>query len=150
LCSTGFQKFNGRVASGRSSKKELRKGRAMILLEPLRNQNILVITPQGPLEKADFDTIAKEVDPVIASKGKVSGLMINMKSFPGWRNFAAFAAHLKFVADHHRGIERIAVVTNGRLLKIIPRIAGYFVHPEIRLFGLNQKEQALSWLETGR
>jgi hypothetical protein len=122
----------------------------MILLEPLRDQDILVITPQGPLEQADFETIAKKVDPVIISKGKVTGLMINMKSFPGWRNYAAFAAHVKFVADHHRGIERIAVVTDSGLLKIIPRIAGYFVYPEIRVFGFKQEEQALSWLETGR
>ena len=118
----------------------------MIFLEPLRDQNILVITPQGPLEQADFETIAKEVGSVMVSKGKVTGLMINIKSFPGWRNFSAFAAHLKFVAHHHREIERIAVVTNSRLLKIIPRLAGYFVHPEIRLFSFEQKEQALSWL----
>jgi hypothetical protein len=122
----------------------------MILLEPLRDQDILVITTQGPLEQADFETIAKKVDPVIISKGKVTGLMINMKSFPGWRNFTAFAAHLKFVKDHHRGIERIAVVTDSGLLKIIPGIAGYFVHPKIRVFGFKQKKQALSWLETGR
>ena len=122
----------------------------MILLEHLREQNILIITPQGPLEEADFQAIAKEVDPAIISKGKVAGLMINMKSFPGWRNFTAFRAHLRFVANHQRAIERIAVVTNSRFLKIIPGIAGYFVHPEIRLFGFEQKEQALSWLETGR
>lgn len=122
----------------------------MILLEPLHDKNILVITPQGPLEQADFDKIAKEVDPAIASMGKVSGLMIHMRSFPGWRNYPAFAAHLKFVANHHRAIERIAVVTDSSLLKVLPQVAGYFVHPEIRHFGLDQKEQALSWLETGR
>ena len=61
-----------------------------------------------------------------------------------------FYSALKFVANHHRAIERIAVVTNSGFLKIIPGIAGYFVHPEIRPFGLEQKEQARSWLETGR
>ena len=29
------------------------------------------MTPQGPLERADFETIAKAVNPVIISKGKV-------------------------------------------------------------------------------
>ena len=122
----------------------------MILLEHLRDQDILVITPQGPLEQSDFETIAKTVDSVVISKGNLTGLMINMQSFPGWRNFTAFAAHLRFVANHHRAIERIAVLTNSGFLKIIPGIASYFVHPEIRPFGLEQKEQALSWLETGR
>lgn len=122
----------------------------MILLEPQHDKNILIITPQGPLEQADFEKIAKEIDPVIASMGKVAGLMIHMRSFPGWRNYAAFAAHLKFVANHHRRIERIAVVTDSSLLKVLPRVAGYFVHPEIRHFGLDQEKQALSWLGTGQ
>lgn len=122
----------------------------MILLEHLRDQDILVITPQGPLEQSDFETIAKTVDSVVISKGNLTGLMINMQSFPGWRNLAAFAAHVKFVTGHHRRIERIAAVTNSRFLRIIPGIAGYLLHPEIRSFDLNQKKQALSWLETGR
>jgi len=59
-------------------------------------------------------------------------------------------AHLKFVADHHRQIERIAAVTDSGLLRIMPRIAGLFVHPEIKHFGFAEKDQALAWLETGR
>ncbi|MGO4440654.1 STAS/SEC14 domain-containing protein [Rhizobium sp. RAF56] len=122
----------------------------MILLEPLRDKNVVIVTPQGPLEQADFEAIAKEIEPAIASNGKVSGLMINIKYFPGWQNLAAISAHLKFVANYNRAIERIAVVTNNSLLSIVPGIAGYFVHPQIRLFDSGQTEQALSWLETGR
>lgn len=121
----------------------------MVLLELLHDRNILTITPQGPLEKADFEKIVEEVDPVIASMGKFAGLVIQTRSFPGWRNYAAFSAHLKFVVSHHRVIERIAVVTDSSLLKVLPRVAGYFVHPEIRHFGLDQKDQAISWLITG-
>jgi hypothetical protein len=45
--------------------------------------------------------------------------MVRVKSLPGWRRFDAFAAHLKFIADHHRQIERIAVLTDSASLKII-------------------------------
>ena len=121
----------------------------MILLELLR-QEILHITTQGPLERADFEKIATVMDPIITSAGKVTGLMITVKVFPGWRNFAAFSAHLKFIARHHRRVERIAVVTDGRLLTIVPRIASYLVHPDIRAFGVGQAAAALLWLETGR
>ena len=120
----------------------------MIHLERL--SDILVITPRGALEKLDIETIAKEVDSVIASKGRVTGLMINIESFPGWRDFAAFSAHVKFVARNHRAIERIAVVTSSRFLKFVPRIAGIFVHPVIRPFGVKEREQAFAWLDTGR
>lgn len=43
--------------------------------------------------------------------------MIDIPSFPGWGSFGAFVSHLKFVIDHHRHIERIAVVTDNRLLQ---------------------------------
>jgi hypothetical protein len=40
----------------------------MIHYELVRDQRI-VITPGGPLQKADFAQLAKEVDPFIASNG---------------------------------------------------------------------------------
>ena len=122
----------------------------MIHFELLRDRNILVITPDGRLEKADFEQLAKEVDPFIASKGKLAGVMLYAKSFPGWDSFGAFVSHLKFVADHHRQIERIAAVTDSGFLKIVPRIAEHFVQAEIKHFDLAEKDQALAWLETGR
>jgi hypothetical protein len=122
----------------------------MIHFELLRDRNILIITPDGPLDKADFERLASEIDPVIASKAKLAGVMVCTKSFPGWRSLDAFVAHLKFIADHQRHIERIAVVTDSELLKIMPRIAGLFVQPKVRHFGLDEKDRALAWLETGR
>jgi len=122
----------------------------MIHFEPLHDRNILVITLDGPLEKADFEQLTKEVDPFIASKGKLAGLMIYTKSFPGWRSFGAFVSHLKFVVDHHRQIERIAAVTNSGFLKMMPRIADQFVQAKIKHFDVDEKDQALAWLETGR
>jgi SpoIIAA-like len=122
----------------------------MIHFELLRDQRILIITPDGPLEKADFERLAKEVDPFIVSKGKLVGLMIYSKSFPGWDSFGAFVSHLKFIADHHRHIERIAAVTENGFLKIVPRIADHFVQAAIRHFDFDEKDKALAWLETGR
>jgi len=121
----------------------------MIHFELLRDRSILVVTPDGPLTKTDFDKLASEVDPFLASKRKLVGLMIYAKSFPGWENFAALVSHLKFVADHHRQIERIAAVTDSEFLKIMPRIADHFVQAKIKHFDFEEKDQALVWLETG-
>jgi hypothetical protein len=41
---------------------------SMIDFELLRDRSILLITPGGPLEKADFEQLAKEVDPFIEGK----------------------------------------------------------------------------------
>ena len=122
----------------------------MIHFELMRDRNILVIIPDGPLQKADFEQLAKEVDPFIASNGELAGLMIYAKSFPGWDSFGAFVSHLKFVADHHRRIKRIAAVTDSGFLKIMPRIAEHFVQAKIKHFDFAEKDQALAWLETGR
>jgi hypothetical protein len=61
------------------------------------------------------------------AKGEAYWVMIYARSFPGWESFGAIVSHLKFVADHHRRIERIAAVTGGKFLKIMPRIADHFV-----------------------
>jgi hypothetical protein len=122
----------------------------MIRFELLRDRRILLITPDGPLQRADFEQLAKEIDPFIAANGKLVGVMIDAKSFPGWDSFGALVSHLKFVADHHRQIERIAAVTDSGFLKIVPRIASHFVQASIRHFDFSEKDRALAWLETGQ
>jgi len=115
----------------------------------LNDRGILVLSPDGPLERADFERLAKEVDPLIAARGSLAGLLIHTKSFPGWRNFGAFVSHMKFVADHHRRIRRIALATDGEIARILPRIAEHFVQAEIRRFPFDERDQALAWLESG-
>jgi hypothetical protein len=105
----------------------------MIHHELMRDQSILVITPDGPLQRTDFEHLAKEIDPFIASNGHLAGLMICAKWFPGWDSFGALVSHLRFVADHHRLIKRIAAVTDSGFLKIMPNIASHFVQAKIRL-----------------
>ena len=122
----------------------------MLHFERLPDKNILVVTPHGPLESADFEKFKAEMDAPATSQGKMTRLMIRTRSFPGWANVRAFASHLKFVRNRHRQIERIAVVSDSRLLKVLPGLARYFVHPDIRHFDFAQGDQAAGWLETGR
>jgi hypothetical protein len=124
-------------------------GQFMLKFELLRDRGVLIVTPNGSLEKADFERLAKEVDPFIASKGKLTGLLIYTESFPGWDSLGALVSHLKFVADHHRQIARIAAVTDSGFRKIIPTIATHFIEAQIRVFDFTQKAAALAWLETG-
>ena len=88
-------------------------------------------------------------DPHITERGKLVGLLIEARSFPGWDSFAALIGHLKFVRDHHRNIDRVAVVTDSTFLKSAPKIAEHFAHPAIRVFACSEKASALAWLQTG-
>lgn len=118
----------------------------MIDFDLIADRGVLVVKPAGPLSEADFEALAATVDPYIARNGKLVGLLIDAPSFPGWEGFAGLVQHFRFVRDHHRKIERVAAVTDNAFLKIAPRIAEHFAHPEIRVFSGNEKGEALRWL----
>jgi hypothetical protein len=112
-----------------------------------RVDGILILKPAGPLEVTDFEKLVREVDPYIGEKGKLNGLMIYVKSFPGWDNFAAFLSHMKFVRNHHQKVKKIAAVTGSGFLSIMPQVAGHFIKAEVRQFNYDDKDAALNWLK---
>jgi hypothetical protein len=109
-------------------------------------EGILVLEPDAPLQVADFEGLAREIDPYIAEHGKLSGLMIRAKAFPGWANLDAFLAHMRFIESHHQKIHRLAVVTNSSLLTEVPKIAAHLVRAEVKQFPESAYEDALLWL----
>jgi len=120
----------------------------MIHHELLREQGILIVTPEGPLQQADFETLAQFVDPFIESEGELHGLLIHTESFPGWSDFAALLSHLKFVKNHHSHIAKVAAVTDSGFLSIMPSIVSHFVHAQVRHFDYGDKQSALAWLQS--
>lgn len=120
----------------------------MVNHELLEDDGILIIRPEGALEATDFQTIAEEVDPYIEAHGKLHGLMIDAASFPGWKDFAALVAHLKFVKGHHQKIDKIAAVSDSSFLSIAPQIASHFVQADVRHFSQSQRDEALAWLRS--
>lgn len=122
----------------------------MLDYELNRAEGILILEPIGPLESTDFGKLVLEVDPYIREKGKLNGLMIYAKSFPGWENFAAFLSHIKFVKNHHQKIKKIAAVTGNSFLSIVPQVANHFIKAEIRHFDYEDKDAALEWLNADK
>ena len=120
----------------------------MLIHDVMLDEKILIITPEGSLEEADFETLSKEVDPYIEAMGTLNGLMIYTEYFPGWENFAALLSHIKFVKEHHHNIKKVAAVTNSGFLSIVPRVASHFVQAEIKHFSYNNKNAALDWLKS--
>ena len=122
----------------------------MLKYELNRAESILILKPIGPLESTDFETLVQEVDPYIRETGKLNGLMIYVKSFPGWDNFAAFLSHMKFVKNHHQKVKKIAAVTGSGFLSIMPQVANHFIQAEIRHFDYDDKDAALKWLKADK
>lgn len=119
----------------------------MLNHELRQDDGILVLHPQGPLEAADFTTLASQVDVYLERHGRLRGVLIRAKAFPGWKDFGALLAHLKFVKDHHKRIEKIAVVADGTLANIMPNIGSHFVHAEVQHFDLAREDAAWEWLK---
>jgi hypothetical protein len=119
----------------------------MLDVELLGDRGVLVLKPAGALEASDFERAAAIVDPVIARDGRLAGVLIHARRFPGWKDVAALRSHLRFVRDRHRRIARLAVATDGAVARFLPAIAGLFVAPEVRRFPFDGKDEALRWLE---
>jgi hypothetical protein len=109
-------------------------------------EGILVITPDGPLEASDFTALAGQVDAYLGQHGVLNGVMIRAKAFPGWKDFGALLAHLKFVKSHHQKIDKVAVVADGGFATVMPHIGSHFVHAEVKHFDYAQEDAARNWL----
>jgi hypothetical protein len=118
----------------------------MVEFDLVKADGILILRPRGRLEAADFERVARAVDPYIEANGKLHGLLLDAEAFPGWRDFAALIAHFQFVRDHHRNIEKVAVVSDSSFLSVAPKFATHFVKADVRHFPHSQRDEALAWL----
>jgi SpoIIAA-like len=110
------------------------------------DDGILVLKPEGPLDSTDFTSLSSQVDAYLSHNGKLRGVLIRAKSFPGWKDFAALLAHLKFLREYLQRIEKVAVVAHGAFANIMPSIANHFVHAQVQHFELARENDAWTWL----
>ena len=108
--------------------------------------NYCLIEPQGPLTHDDFSTIANCIDPIIERNGRVDGLTIKTRRFPGWESLADIIDHFRFVRDHHRAIGHVALVTDTALAQVFPVIARHFVSADVRQFDFDDYDKAVNWI----
>lgn len=119
----------------------------MLSYEIQHKNGILVLSPHGRLEAEDFTNLARVVDAHLEKHDVLHGVLIHAKSFPGWEDFGALLAHLKFVKEHHRSIEKVAVAADGAVANILPNIAKHFIHAQVRHFESAHEDAALNWLK---
>lgn len=121
----------------------------MIKIVVMENDGIVVVEPVGPLRRADFETLAREIDEHSDDSNRLTGLIIHTKLFPGWDDFNAFRQHLKFVKQHHKALKRIAIVTDSIVGTIGPALADPFISAQIKHFEYDNIKEALQWIKKG-
>ncbi len=120
----------------------------MIKHRIMEAEGILVLEPVSALSAEDFLDLASSVDTYLDGHKVLHGMLIHAQHFPGWESFAGLSAHLKFVRDHHKRIERIAIVTDSPLGTVAPALAKHFVSAQIRRFAYSEFDEALIWLKS--
>ncbi|MEO9040151.1 MAG: STAS/SEC14 domain-containing protein [Gallionella sp.] len=108
---------------------------------------ILVLHAEGPLEAGDFTTLTNQVDAYLESHAKLNGVLIHAKSFPGWKDFSALLAHLKFLKKHLEKISKVAIVADGAIANVMPNIANHFIHAQVQHFDFTREDAAMDWLK---
>ena len=120
----------------------------MIEVKLNEDKGIVTVIPSAPLNKEDFTLLANEVDPYIEKEGKLKGLIIQVKSFPGWEDFAGLISHSQFVREHHKKIEKVAAVSDGRIISIMPKIVDHFVNSTVKYFPYETLDEAFEWVQS--
>ena len=110
---------------------------------------IATLRPEGELTESDFTSVAATIDPYLETHAELKGLIIQVQSFPGWDSFAALAAHLKFVREHHRQVARVAFVTDSPIGSLGEKVASHFVSADIRHFDFDDLDDAQEWIING-
>lgn len=113
----------------------------------MKPEGILVLKPLAPLSKEDFDGLSATVDSYLSDHARLHGVLIHSREFPGWENFSGFTAHMHFVSEHHKKVERVAVVTDSWIAGMMESLGKHFTSAEIRHFTFGYDVTALDWLE---
>jgi hypothetical protein len=116
----------------------------------MKPEGILVLTPKAPLSRGDFGGLRAAVDSYLSDHAKLKGVLIHSRGFPGWKNFGGVAAHMHFVREHHKKVERVAVVTDSQIARIAELLGKHFTSAEVRRFPFSEDMKALDWLKTAR
>ena len=119
----------------------------MLQIQFDRDAGIVTVTPSVPLSENDFSVLASKVDPYIENEGKLNGLIIQVDSFPGWEDFAGLISHLKFIREHHKKIEKVAAVSDGKIVSIMPQIVDHFVNARVKYFPYDNLDEAVQWVK---
>jgi len=122
----------------------------MLNCEVLPDRGIVILTPDGKVGRTDFSKAAEDVDSLIASRGRITGLMIRAQSYQDWADFADLVEELRFIQRRGVPVDRVAGLSDGNLEKHLPAIADRLETREYRHFPFEDREAALDWLESGR
>lgn len=83
--------------------------------------DVLRVQPGGPITTEDMATLTRTVDGYLTDHPKIDGVMMQTKTFPEFASMGSFADYARFIADHHKKVQRVALVTDFALAHEVAR-----------------------------
>jgi hypothetical protein len=71
--------------------------------------------------------------------------VIHTREFPGWENLGSLLRYVRFVRDHQRKVERVALAAETKLATLASLVGEHFVDAEVKSFGYDEVEAAIAW-----
>jgi len=118
----------------------------MIDIKLDESTGVALVQLHGKLSEDDFKQAAMEIDPYIEKAGKLNGVILYSRDFPGWDSFSGFFKHVKFIKDHHKKLVRVALVTDSKLVNAAEHVVKHIVRAEVETFPYDQLERARGWV----
>jgi len=107
---------------------------------------VMYFKPLGKITAKDFKYLGKLMDSYLERKKDLKGLVIDTSEFTGYESFNSFITHFKFVKEHQKYIEKLAILTDSDLILIAEKLGGLFIHAKIERFKLTDIDKAFKWV----
>ena len=107
---------------------------------------IAIFEPNSALSKEDFALATEKVDSFLKKHKNLNGLIVHVKSIPGWDSMSAFKDHIHFIKQHHKKIKCIALTTDSKIVTFAESIAKSLVEAKIKSFKYDDIETAKKWI----
>ena len=109
------------------------------------DHNALIAEPSGKLTQADFVELTERFNDIVNQTDRIPNLVIHTREFPGWADFSALIEHLQFIRSHQKLVDKVALVSDSRVLDVAPKVARHFMTANIRHFPAGDLAGALEW-----
>lgn len=111
---------------------------------------IVELRPRGPLEAHDATSLSLTVNSYIEDHGRLRGVLLELEHFPGFDDWDAVAAHVRFLREHLPHIDRLALVTDNPWLEPLPDVMRLLTPLEVKRFPHDKRGDAFAWIASSR
>ena len=118
----------------------------MLTVNEIRGTNILEFTLDGSLSREDFDQIVTKADEMIEAHGKIK--LIEVVKHIGKIAPSAIWADLKWEPRHLKYFSHVAVVADQKWIEWMIAPFKLFISAEIKVFHLDELEEARAWIDS--